>query len=196
MKKILLASSLVLLIASSARAQEESREPQNQLSVNVLHTPIVYAVSASMSGDVSYVPVHVGYVRSLSKNVSLSVLGLYRRDVDGDFKTNEVGIAVGPRLSFGSRGGWFIECKVGLGVASGLDYFDNDYTRWDLVVQPDIGYTRRIGSHLALTGGIGLQTLVLLSESPSRGGSWDWNDTGRLSHYYLPVANLSIGLTF
>jgi hypothetical protein len=182
--------------AQEERAQEERPPAQNQIGINVLHTPIVYLVSVSIADDVSYVPIHLCYVRSLSKNLGVSVLGFYRRDQDADFRTNEFGFAVGPRLSFHHLKGWFIECKVGLGIASGVDYFNNDYSRWDFVVQPDVGYTLMIGSNFSVTGGIGLQTLVELSETPSRGGTWDWNDTGRLSHYYLPVANLSLALTF
>lgn len=195
-KRILLPSVLLLLVPWCAYAQEELLPAQNEIGINVLHTPIVYLVSASMSEDVRYVPIHVGYVRSLSKHLGVSVLGFYRRDEDGSFKTNELGFAVGPRLSSDHLKGWFVECKFGLGVASGVDYFDDDYSRWDLVVQPEVGYTRMIGGNLSITAGIGLQTLVEVSESPSRSGRWDWNGTGQMSHYYLPVANLSMALVF
>ncbi len=195
-KRIFVLSASMLLVPWCVCAQEESPAPRNQIGVNVLHTPVVYLVSASMSGDVSYVPIHVGYVRSLSKNLGLSVLGLYRRDQDADFRTNEFGFAVGPRLSFDRLKGWFVECKFGVGRASGVDYFSHDYSRWDLVVQPDIGYSLMLGSNVSVTAGIGVQTLLLLSETPDRGIDWEWNDVGQMSHYYLPVANLSVALTF
>ena len=45
--------------------------------------------------------------------------------------------------------------------------------------------------------GLGLQTLILLNENPQRNvgmNSWDWNRIGMMSHYYLPVLNISIGI--
>ena len=189
--------AVVLLISGSAAAQEEQHpSAQNQFGINLLHTPIVYLVSASMSGDVTYVPIHLSYAHSFSKHLGVSVLGLYRRDHDGDFNTDELGFAIGPRISSDHLKGWFIECKLGLGRASGVDYFQNDYSRWDMVIQPELGYTRAIGTGLSITAGVGLQTLIEVSESPTRAGSWDWNDRGQLSHYYLPVANLTLAMTF
>lgn len=188
---------LTLLIPGGVSAQEEQHSlAQNQLGINVLHTPIVYLVSASMSEDVTYVPIHLSYARSFTKNLGLSMLAFYRRDHDEDFETNELGLAAGPRLSFDRLKGWFVEWKLGVGRASGVDYYSNDYTRWDFVIQPELGYTRTIGTGFSITAGIGLQTLIEVSETPSRAGSWDWNDMGQLSHYYLPVANLTLAMTF
>jgi hypothetical protein len=66
----------------------------------------------------------------------------------------------------------------------------------DLIIQPDIGFFKKFTSGFALSLGLGIQSLVKISENPSREGVWEWNKTGKFSHYYLPVLNISLGYAF
>ena len=60
-------------------------------------------------------------------------------------------------------------------------------------LEPDLGYYLCIKNKFTTSIGIGLQSLIKLSES-YYGNIWEWNSTGKLSHYYLPVANISFGI--
>jgi len=195
-KTLVLASALALLFLVQGNAEENENQAMNMVGVNVLHTIILDVVSTSLSDDVLYLPIHFSYARAFDKNWGLSALAFYRLDKDGDFRTNEFGLAVGPRFSFDYLEGFYFECKFGAGIAVGVDYLHNDYTRIDFIIQPDIGYNLSLADFFSISFGVGLQTLISVSETPSRSGVWDWNFMGKLSHYYLPVANLSACFMF
>ena len=126
--------------------------------------------------------------------MGISGLLMYRMDKDiGDFRTNELGIAVGPSYIANNLNGFWADIKFGIALASGEDGFANEYSRTDMIIQPELGYNICFPSKLTLTFGIGMQSLLKLSEDPDRSSRWDWNSTGKLSHYYLPVINLSLG---
>jgi hypothetical protein len=195
-KQIIFIAACILMIPFCATAQENDSAAQNYIGINLLHTGVIYLVSTSLTDTTQYLPLHFNYFHSFTQNWGLSALAFYRLDKDGEFRTNEFGFAVGPRFSLDYLKGFYIDCKLGLGLASGLDYSGNDYSRFDFVIEPDLGYNLEIGKFFSITFGLGLQTLVCISESPARDGTWDWNFIGSLSHYYLPVANLSAALLF
>jgi hypothetical protein len=201
MKKIsIIIAVFILFLPFGVLAQDEGGAEdttvQNHFGINVLHTALITLISTSLSDTTEYLPIHLYYDHAFTQNWGVAALGFYRLDNDSNFRTNELGFAIGPRFSFDFIKGLYTDCKVGLGYAFGVDYMGADYSRLDLVIEPEVGYTLIIGRFFSLTFGIGLQTLIMITEAPSRSGAWDWNYMGRLSHYYLPVANFSLGVVF
>ncbi len=91
---------------------------------------------------------------------------LYRLDKDGDdFLTHEFGFAAGPAFLSNKLNGFYADVKFGLGYAFGKDYNNSDYNRTDLIIEPDLGYYLCFKSNFTIALGIGLQSLVKLSES-------------------------------
>ncbi len=175
-------------------AQTDSGRNKSTFSVNFGHSIVVLGISQAIDKEVVYLPVHVNIRHQLKNNVGISGLLMYRMDKDiGDFRTNELGIAAGPCYIANNLEGFWADVKIGVGIASGTDGFDRDYKRTDFILQPEIGYNICFPSKLMLTFGIGMQSLLKLSEDPDRTFEWDWNSTGKLSHYYLPVINVSLG---
>jgi hypothetical protein len=203
-RKSVFVTLFLLAIIAGAVAQEEGDQPRNYLGVNIAHPLIIFGISRLLSDTTAYLPIHLHYALRLGENWGLGSQFLYQLEMDGrHFSTNEFGLAVGPRFSINVGKGstvYFIQCKVGAGYAFGTDYNNNAYSRLDLIVEPDTGFTFVLGKVFALTAGIGLQSLIPLTESPQRssspGGWWDWNEIGYLSHYFLPVANVSLGFVF
>jgi hypothetical protein len=201
MKKLSYSITLFLWAAASAFAQENTEEPLNYIGVNAAHTAVLALLSSGIDPSILYLPVQVSYAHAFSEHWGLSILALYRYELDDVYRTHEVGIAVGPRWSSHYLNGFFLEIKAGAAVAFGRDYFERDYVRIDLVIEPAFGFTFVIGRNFSLTVGGGLQTLVCLGENPVRSQpygmyNWDWSGLGELSHYYLPVANVSAAILF
>ncbi|MBN1157793.1 MAG: hypothetical protein JXA61_00300 [Bacteroidales bacterium] len=146
-----------------------------------------------MDADVSYLPIHIHFNHAFSRHFGISGMGLYRLDKDGPhFLTHEFGFAAGPAYLSNSLNGFYADLKIGFGYAFGTDYNNSDYTRSDLIIEPDIGYYLNFSSGFSIALGIGMQSLIKLWES-YYGYVWEWNSTGKLSHYYLPVVNVSLG---
>jgi hypothetical protein len=164
--------------------------------INVAHSIVVSSISALIGDEVFYLPVHFDFHFALSNTFGLSGLLLYRYEKDGYyFKTNEFGFAVGPRLSLSKKGieGFYVTCQVGAGFCFGKEYSGSDYYRIDFIINPEFGYVIPTKGRLGFAVGIGLQTLVPIVED-YEGYYWSWKDIGNLSHYYLPVIKLSIGI--
>lgn len=194
MKKTILLSLLIAICLQNLFSQNESSSKNTYIGINPLHTIVIQTVSKALDPDVSYLPVHIQVDHSFNKHFGLSGLLLYRLDKDGSyFLTHEFGFAIGPSYLTNSLNGFFADLKIGLGYAFGTDYNDSDYHRTDFIIQPDIGYYLCFKSRFTIALGIGLQSLIKLSES-YYGYIWEWNSTGKLSHYYLPVLNLSVGI--
>lgn len=194
MKKTILLSLLIAICLQNLFSQNESSSKNTYIGINPLHTIVIQTVSKALDPDVSYLPVHIQVDHSFNKHFGLSGLLLYRLDKDGSyFLTHEFGFAIGPSYLTNSLNGFFADLKIGLGIAFGTDYNDSDYHRTDFIIQPDIGYYLCFKSRFTIALGIGLQSLIKLSES-YYGYIWEWNSTGKLSHYYLPVLNLSVGI--
>jgi hypothetical protein len=194
MKTIVL---LVLLYgifpAQNSLAQNNDNAGSTFIGINPLHTIVIKTVSNAIDRDVTYLPVHLILDHSLTKHFGISGLLLYRLDKDGEnFLTHELGFAAGPSYLSNALKGFYANFKIGFGYAFGKDYNDSEYDRFDLIIQPDIGYYINFKNGFVMTIGLGLQSLLKLSESYF-GYIWEWNSTGRLSHYYLPVVNLSFG---
>jgi hypothetical protein len=202
MKKSVIGVMLFLLVmAAGASAQDQDYQPQNYIAVNVLHPLLIYTISVELSRTTTSVPVHLAYALALSQNWGISAQFIYRLEIDGAYlMTNEFGFVVGPRFSLDFMKGFFAEFKVGVGYAAGMDYHANDYTRLDLILEPAAGYNIIIGNAFSMTFGLGIQSLIPLTETPARstapGGWWDWNVVGYIYHYFLPVFNVSFGLVF
>jgi len=174
-------------------AQTNDSVGSTYIGINVGHTIVIQAASKAMDQNVSYFPVHIIANHSISKHFGISGLFIYRMDKDGDyFLTHEFGLAVGPAYLSKQLKGFYADIKLGLGYAFGTDYNNSDYTRTDLIIEPDIGYYLGFKNRFTMAIGIGLQSLLKLSES-YYGDVWEWNSTGKLSHYYLPVFNVSLG---
>ena len=194
MKKTILLSLLITICLQNLFSQNESSSKNTYIGINPLHTIFIQTVSKASDPDVSYLPVHIQVDHSFNKHFGLSGLLLYRLDKDGSyFLTHEFGFAIGPSYLTNSLNGFYADLKIGLGYAFGTDYNDSDYHRADLIIQPDIGYYLCFKSRFTIALGIGLQSLIRMSES-YYGYIWEWNSTGKLSHYYLPVLNLSVGI--
>jgi hypothetical protein len=200
-KRHVLAVLFTFGIVLGAYAQEQTDQPLNSINVNLVHPLIMYAASVGLSDFTAYLSLHGEYAHAFSRNWGMAGQFIYRLEMDGDyFRTNEFGIAVGPRFSLNYAKSLFVEIKAGIGYTFGIDYNDNPYSRLDLIIAPDVGYTFVFWKVLSLTLGIGLQTLIPVMESPQRsvspGGHWDWNEIGWISHYFLPVVNVSVGVVF
>ena len=196
MKKITLVASLIFFSHVFSYPQG-NQDAKTFMGINLGHTFAVAFVSNSIGDNVSYVPFHLIINHAFNEHFGISGLLLYRSEKDADYLASEMGFAVGPSYLSNSLNGFYIDCKFGIGLASGRDYYLNDYSRTDFVIQPDIGYYLNIGSKFTMIFGLGFQTLVLMNESPDRNNgfySWDWNGLGRMSHYYLPVLNISLGI--
>jgi hypothetical protein len=194
MKKIILLSLFTAIYLQNLFSQNENSSKNTFIGINPLHSIVLQAVSKAMDPGVSYLPVHIHVDHAFSKHFGLSGLFLYRFDKDGSyFLTHEFGFAVGPSFLTNSLNGFFADLKIGLGYAFGTDYNNSDYHRTDFIIQPDIGYYLCFKNRFTIALGIGLQSLIKLSES-YYGYIWEWNSTGKLSHYYLPVLNLSVGV--
>lgn len=165
------------------------------IGINISHTIMVGVISGALGEETLCLPIHAGVQYSFNKRWGISGLVYYRYEKDGfNFKTNGIGFAVGPRISFTGTAveGFYATVMLGVGFNSGLDYFQRDYRRTDLVIEPEIGYVSpmKLGP-FGFAFGFGLQTLIPLNESPQE---IQWNTLGKLSHYYLPVINISIGI--
>jgi hypothetical protein len=195
MKKALIFTLILgVFILHYSFSQDAGNEERTFIAINPAHTIIIQAVSKAMDKNVSYLPVHIIMSHSFTEHFGISGLFLYRLDKDGDnFLTHEFGFAVGPAYLFKRLNGFYADVKLGLGYAFGTDYNNRDYNRTDLIIEPDLGYYLCFKSRFTMAIGIGLQSLIKLSES-YYGSVWEWNSTGKLSHYYLPVANISCGI--
>jgi len=185
----------VLLIACMSYTHAQTDNNQSTFfGINIGHALAIKTISGILSDNTTYLPIHLNLNHSLGNNLGIAGLFMYRLDKDGaNFLTHELGFAVGPSILFNRLEGLSIDCKIGYARAFGKDYFSNDYYRNDFVIQPEIVYYVSFPNKLALSFGLGLQTLLNISENPDRSFYWDWNTTGKLSHYYLPVLNISFG---
>jgi hypothetical protein len=123
----------------------------------------------------------------------------YEKDAYGNVVT-ELGLAVGPSYYAEGMNGLFASIRFGLAYAFGKDLYFRNYSRVDLIFQPDFGYFISFGP-FKMQLGIGLQSLPYIAENPRRDSgsyltAWDWNSLGMLAHYYLPEVNVSIGVPF
>lgn len=193
MKKIF-ATLVILSCIPFLKAQDESNATPTYFGINIGHAIAVKTVSNILSDNTNYLPIHLNLNHSLGNNLGVSSVFIYRLDKDGSyFTTHEFGLAIGPSYLVNNLDGLSIDFKIGYALAFGEDYEGRDYHRSDFVIQPEIAYYIRFQNKLALSFGLGLQTLLKISEEPDRSFYWDWNATGRLSHYYLPVLNISLG---
>jgi hypothetical protein len=193
MLKTFAVASIIAIAGFAGSVCADNSEGSGYFGLNIGHTVAVDLVSHAMSDSVSYVPFHIQGTYCLSNHFGISGLLLYRFERDHELLTNEVGAAVGPCLMVNGLKSFFCDVKIGVATAFGRDYEGDDYSRVDLVVQPDVGFFIPLNRTFTFCFGLGIQSLLLLNESPSRNGVWDWNSMGMFSHYYLPVLNVSIG---
>jgi hypothetical protein len=165
------------------------------LGLNVAQ-PAAYYIGSSFFEHSRLVPVPIEFHGRLSRDLGIGGTLLYRYHRDGTvLRIQEIAAAAGPRISLTGNGleGPFLSAKIGLGFAGGKDYSGESYSRFDLVLQPEIGYALWWdSSHLYLVVGAGLQSLVPLLESPR---SIPWNSLGKVFQYYQPLLNLTLGLS-
>lgn len=205
-KKLLLFTIMSVLTSLIASAQQyRTAHSQNYCNphvrtfygINLGHALAVSTSSKIMNKNVLYVPAHLVISHAMSRHFGLTGLIMYRLEKDYNFLTHEVGFGFGPSYLSNSLKGFYADCKFGLAYAYGLNYEKKRYTRTDILIQPDVGYYKHFKNGFSLALGVGLQTLVLYKENPTRrsiSDSWDWNKTSQMAHYYLPVINVSVGV--
>ena len=175
--------------SGSGELQVEVESPKVAIGLNV-GMPLVYAVASSTFSNSSLTVIPVEAHLRLGPRWGIAGTLLYRSHTDGALEVNEMAGFLGPRFSLSGTGttGAYVALKLGFGFAAGNDYYDQDYKRTDIVIQPEIGYARAWSS-LYLAVGIGILSLLPLSEEPDV----EWNSTGRLIHYYTPAINVTLG---
>ena len=169
------------------------------IGANLGHALVVGASSTIMNPNVTYLPLHVHVIHAVKRHFGLSGMALYRLERDYNLFTHEVGVAFGPSYLANTLRGFYFDFKLGVAYAFGRDFAKNNYRRTDIIVQPDAGYfINSKNNDFTLAIGLGFQSLLLYHERPTRqsmSDSWRWNPMAQLAHYYLPVINVSIGIT-
>ena len=194
MKRLLI---FVALCSGSmaAHAQSAANDGKTFIGINLGHMMVIPLISTAQDANVTYLPIHLNVYHLLSKNFALSGLLMYRMEKDYDFSTSEFGFAIGPCFTANHLNGFFADCKVGVAFATGNDYQYNDYTRADFLIQPEVGYMLTLAGKFTMSFGVGCQTLLKIRENPKREDTgWVWNNQGKMSHFYLPVLNISLGV--
>jgi hypothetical protein len=180
---------------SGGVAQPPADALQFAVGLNVAQ-PAAYYIGSSFFENSRLLPVPIEFHGRLSRDLGIGGTLLYRYHRDGTvLHIQEIAAAAGPRISLTGNGleGPFLSAKIGLGFAGGKDYSGASYSRFDLVLQPEIGYAFWWdSSHLYLVIGAGLQSLVPLLESPR---SIPWNSLGKVFQYYQPLVNLTLGFS-
>jgi hypothetical protein len=197
-KYLLLMAFCNILAFQTTKAQLTCISEKTYYGINLGNLAVVGLTSKIMNPNVTYLPVHLHVMHAFRRHFGLTGMALYRMEKDYNLFTHEVGIAVGPTYLSNAIKGYFLDCKFGVAYAFGRDVRKHDYNRTDLIVQPEFGYYFRFKNVYTMAVGIGLQTLFLYKENPTRRSgfnSWDWNSMSQLAHYYLPVINVSVGFT-
>lgn len=178
---------------SPAPSQAKTPPKRLALTTNLGQTAALALASEAVSGGLTlYFPVEFDADYAITKRLAVSGELLYRFERDGTyFKTNEVGFAVGPTLIFGGLQGFFATARIGLAYARGVDYNNEAYARLDLLLQPEVGVFVPLPFDAALKIGVGMQSLLLITDYPKN--TWSSNALFALSHYYLPLLDLSVG---
>jgi hypothetical protein len=187
-----------LLIIKPLNAQLNCIQEKTFIGVNLGHAATVAAASTIMDPKVTYLPVHIHITHAFKRHFGLTGMAIYRLESDHSLFTHEVGFAFGPAYLAKTLRGFYFDFKLGVAYAFGRDFAKNDYRRTDIIVQPDAGYYINFKNDFSMTIGLGFQSLLLYHERPTRQSmtnSWRWNAMAELGHYYLPVINVSLGLT-
>jgi hypothetical protein len=195
MKKLLILVMLCPLGSMSMYAQSAADDSKTFIGINAGHMIIVNYISREIDANAPYVPIHFNGYHSLNKNFALAGSLLCRSEKDYGYHTMEFGFAVGPCYTSNYLNGFYADFKVGLAYATGRNYYSNNYSRTDFVIQPEAGYFIKFASRFTMTVGLGCQSLLRITENPRREESgWDWVNTEKMAHYYLPVLNISLGI--
>jgi len=196
MKRLLFLAALCSMGSMAAHAQSAASDGKTYIGVNVGQMTAVPLVTTTMYDiNVIYLPIHFHAYRSLSKNIALSGLFLVRSERIYDFQTFEFGFAAGPCFTSNHLKGFFADFKMGYAFAIGHDYDYNEYSRSDVLIQPEIGYFLTLAGRFTMSFGFGCQSLLKIREYPRREDTgWEWDNAGKMSHYFLPVLNVSLGV--
>ena len=178
---------------SPVPSQAKVRPKRLALTANLGQTVALTLASQAVSGGLTlYFPVEFDADYAIAEHLAVSGELLYRFERDGPFfNTSEIGFAVGPTLISGGLQGFFATARIGLAYARGVDYNNATYVRLDLVLQPEVGVFIPLPFDAALKIGLGMQSLLLITDSPKN--TWSSNALFALSHYYLPLLDLSVG---
>ena len=198
-KQFFLLLILNVVVLNPIRSQINCITEKTYIGVNLGHALVVGATSTIMNPNVTYLPLHIHVTHALKRHFGLTGMALYRLERDYNLFTHEVGIAVGPSYLTNTLRGFYFDFKLGVAYAFGRDFARNNYRRTDIIVQPDAGYfINSKKNDFTMAIGLGFQSLLLYHEHPTRQSmtnSWRWNPMAQLAHYYLPVINVSIGIT-
>jgi hypothetical protein len=168
-------------------------KPRFALGVNVMQ-PAIYALASSFFEDSHFIPVPLEAHVSINRQWGLaSTLGCFSQH-DGDLKLQGLQLGLGPRFTLVGDGlrGLYGTFKLGIALRVGHDYRLDNYYRFGLTMQPEVGYSLAWGPPgLFLAFGLGIQTEVPLLESSHP--TWEWSGLGKMVNYYLPVVNITLG---
>jgi hypothetical protein len=190
----------IVLVPAAARAQSETdstdlspRKPRFALGLNVMQ-PAIYGLASSFFERSHFVPIPLEAHVSIDRHWGLAGTLAYANHKDGGYQVQEVGIGLGPRVTFVGNGlrGFYGTVKVGIAFRKGHDYFSQSYYRVGMTLQPELGYSLAWGPPgYFMAFGAGVQTEIPLTETSHP--YWDWNGLGKMINYYLPVINVTVG---
>ena len=81
------------------------------IGFNPLHMTLISLIATSVSSSLVDLPIHFNMLYAFSKHFGLSGLTLLRLEKDGSYRTNELGIALGPAIFMNHFNNFFIDIK-------------------------------------------------------------------------------------
>jgi hypothetical protein len=191
MKKKLVLTLCMALLSGGVYA-EPPEGARFAIGLNTFHFGLT-AVGSSFfpNNKMTTVPVDAVFVLSGSFGIMVSVVYRYEKEVS--LEKALFAAAIGPRLAFAGKGlpGLYVAARIGAGIDRSTEKSAIDYEDFDLVIQPEIGYTQTFRNlPLLLEYGLGVLILIPLTQTNPP----HYNDLGNTVHYRMPVLKVSIGL--
>ncbi len=169
------------------------------IGVNALQ-PLVFLMASQFDENEAYIlPIPVEIHAHIQKRWGFCgtvQITMYQIGEGDNHQMGEIMAAGGPRYRFTGKKleGAYATGKFGLSYWGGTAHGVQDYRRLNLVVQPEVGYSVRIGDPgLFLAFGVGVQLGLRLAERFEGDNSPDWNSQGKMLMSYTPWLNVTIG---
>lgn len=169
------------------------------IGINALQ-PLVFLMASQFSDEDSYIlPIPVEIHAHIQKQwgfcgtvqITVHQLG------DGNqHQMGEIMAAGGPRYRFTGKKleGLYVTGKVGLSYWGGKAHGVENYRRLGLVLQPEVGYSVRLGDPgLFLAFGVGLQGGLKLVDRADGDVTPEWTSQDKMLFYYTPWLNVTVG---
>ena len=166
------------------------------IGINAMQ-PLVFLMASQFAEDEAYVlpiPVELhGHIQKRWGICGTVQITVYQIGEGDQHQLGEIMAAGGPRYRITGKKleGLYVTGKVGLSYWGGTAHGVEDYKRLGLVLQPEIGYSIKVGDPgLFLAFGVGIQGGLRLLE---RNGPIEWNSTGKMLMSYTPWLNVTVG---